>query len=397
MSQNDSLAGRSLGGVGAAAPRRSRMDRRFLGLLVALATLILLNVVLTPNFLNLQTVAVNVSQVSTIAMVALGMTLVIATGGIDLSVGAVMALAGALAPLIFGSAWGLANPGLGLAASILLPLLVAAACGVFNGTLIAFLGVQPIIATLILFISGRGVALVLTNGNLQTFTNPSFTWFGTGRFLGIPVMGWIALALTLVVALVVRRTIYGRYLLSVGGNERAAALSGSPVRTVKIWTYVICSTLAGLAGLIVVAQNSASDAARIGSLMELDAIAAAVVGGAALSGGRAADPGHAAGRAVHPARGLTRSSHNGVARTRPRSSSPARDHPWSRSGSRTPGAHMTAPPRPQPAPLMPPGRRHAPHVWVALAPSPLRALRYDNLLSAYNVSAFFGYNSRIRP
>jgi simple sugar transport system permease protein/ribose transport system permease protein len=147
--------------------------------------------------------------------------------------------------------------------------------------------VQPIIATLILFISGRGVALVLTNGNLQTFTNPSFTWLGTGRVLGLPVMGWLALALALVVAVVVRRTIYGRYLLSVGGNERAAALAGTPVATVKIWTYVLCSTFAGLAGLIVVAQNSASDAARIGNLMELDAIAAAVVGGAALSGGRA--------------------------------------------------------------------------------------------------------------
>jgi simple sugar transport system permease protein/ribose transport system permease protein len=284
MTEQNSLAGP----MGAArAPRRSRADRRLLGLAAALLALLLLNILITPNFLNLQTLAVNVSQVSTIVLVALGMTLVIATGGIDLSVGAVMAVAGALAPLIFGSAWGLANPGLGLAAAILLPLLVAAACGVFNGTLIAAFGVQPIIATLILFISGRGVALVLTNGNLQTFTNRNFTWLGTGRLLGLPVMGWIALALTFIVALVVRKTIYGRYLLSVGGNERAAALAGTPVAKVKIWTYVICSTLAGLAGLIVVAQNSASDAARIGSLMELDAIAAAVVGGVALSGGRA--------------------------------------------------------------------------------------------------------------
>jgi len=147
--------------------------------------------------------------------------------------------------------------------------------------------VQPIIATLIFFISGRGVAQVLTNGNLQTFTNPSFTWLGTGRVLSLPVQGWIALILTIGLALVVRRTIYGRYLLSVGGNERAAVLSGVPVARIKIATYVIAATLAGLAGLIVVAINSASDAARIGQLMELDAIAAAVVGGAALSGGRA--------------------------------------------------------------------------------------------------------------
>ncbi len=264
-----------------------RLDPRLSGLLVALIVLVALNLAITPNFLNLQTVAVNVSQVATIAIVALGMTLVIASGGIDLSVGSVMAVAGALAPIIFLSDWALANPGLGLAASVALPLLVAAACGLFNGVLIALLGVQPIIATLIFFISGRGIAQVLTNGNLQTFTNPDFTWIGTGRILGLPVQGWIALLLTVVLALVVRRTLYGRYLLSVGGNERAATLSGVPVARVKIVTYVIAATLAGLAGLIVVAQNSASDAARIGQLMELDAIAAAVVGGAALSGGRA--------------------------------------------------------------------------------------------------------------
>lgn len=266
---------------------RGAVDRRFVGLLLALAALVVLNVLITPNFLNMRTLAVNASQVSTIAIVALGMTLVIASGGIDLSVGAVMAVAGALAPLIFLSGWAVENPALGLGASILLPLLAAALCGVFNGLLIGVLGVQPIIATLIFFISGRGIAQVLTNGNLQTFTNPSFTWLGTGRILGLPVQGWIALALTLVIAWVVRRTVYGRYLLSIGGNERAAALAGVPVTRVKIATYAIAATFAGLAGLIVVAINSASDAARIGNLMELDAIAAAVVGGTALSGGRA--------------------------------------------------------------------------------------------------------------
>jgi galactofuranose transport system permease protein len=263
------------------------LDARMAGLLAALGVLVAINIAITPNFLNVQTLAVNVSQVATIAIVALGMTLVIASGGIDLSVGSVMAVAGALAPIVFLSEWARANPELGLVASIALPLLAAACCGLFNGSLIALLGVQPIIATLILFISGRGIAQVMTNGNLQTFNNPSFTFLGTGRLLGLPVQGWIAIALVLVLALVVRRTIYGRYLLAVGGNERAAALSGVPVVPVKIATYVIASSLAGLAGLIVVAINSASDAARIGQLMELDAIAAAVVGGAVLSGGRA--------------------------------------------------------------------------------------------------------------
>ncbi|WP_309083574.1 ABC transporter permease [Chelativorans sp.] len=257
------------------------------GGLIALALLLLFNIVFTRNFLHMQTLFVNVSQVATIAIVAVGMTLVIATRGVDLSVGAVMALAGALAPLIFMSSFGRANPGLGVALAIIVPLLVAAACGLFNGVLVAFLNVQPIIATLILFISGRGIALVLTNGNLQTFSNPIFSFLGTGRILGLPFQGWLALAIALFFAWLVARTLYGRYLLAVGGNETAAGLAGVPVRTVKIATYVISASLAGLAGLIVVAINSASDAARIGNLMELDAIAAAVVGGAVLSGGRA--------------------------------------------------------------------------------------------------------------
>ena len=171
-----------------ARPARARRADRAALLLLAF------NALVTPNFLQLQTLFVNISQVATIAIVAVGMTLVIATGGVDLSVGAVMALAGALAPLIFGSELGQAYPALGLVAAFVLPLLVAALCGLFNGSLVSFLGVQPIIATLILFISGRGIALVLTNGNLQTFSNPAFSYLGTGRILGLPFQGWLALA-----------------------------------------------------------------------------------------------------------------------------------------------------------------------------------------------------------
>lgn len=260
---------------------------RLHGGLIALMALLVFNAAFTPNFLQLQTLFVNISQVATIAIVAMGMTIVIATGGIDLSVGAVMALAGALAPLIFLSEFGVAYPALGVAAAIVLPLIVAGLCGVFNGFMVAVLHVQPIIATLILFISGRGIAQVLTNGNLQTFSNPSFSYLGTGKVLGLPFQGWLALAIACVLFWVITRTTWGRYLLAIGGNERAAYLSGGPVRQVKIGAYVICATLSGLAGMIVVAINSASDAARNGNLMELDAIAAAVVGGALLQGGRA--------------------------------------------------------------------------------------------------------------
>ncbi|WP_108502585.1 ABC transporter permease [Paracoccus indicus] len=265
----------------------SRFDPARHGALIALVVILAFNLIVTPNFFQAQTLFVNISQMATIAIVAMGMTLVIATGGIDLSVGAVMALAGALAPLIFLSDFAQANPGLGLAASIVVPVLVALFCGVFNGMLVSCFGVQPIVATLILFISGRGLAQVLTNGNLQTFSNPAFSYLGTGRVLGLPFQGWLVLAIAVVLTWVVTRSIFGRQLLAVGGNERAARMSGLPVRRVKIGAYVICSGLAGLAGLIVVAINSASDAARIGNLMELDAIAAAVVGGTLLQGGRA--------------------------------------------------------------------------------------------------------------
>ncbi|MEM7694210.1 MAG: ABC transporter permease [Pseudomonadota bacterium] len=263
------------------------MPLRFHGGIAALIILLVFNALFTPNFLQLQTLFVNISQVATIAIVAMGMTLVIATGGIDLSVGAVMALAGALAPLIFLSDFGVANPALGVALAIAIPVVVAGLCGVFNGWMVAVVGVQPIIATLILFISGRGIAQVLTNGNLQTFSNPAFSTLGTGKILGLPFQGWLALVIAIVLSLVIARSTFGRYLLAIGGNEKAAYLSGGPVKRVKIAAYVICAMLAGLAGLIVVAINSASDAARNGNLMELDAIAAAVVGGALLQGGRA--------------------------------------------------------------------------------------------------------------
>jgi len=268
------------------SPRTANVLKSYGGY-IALILLLLFNAIVTPNFLQQQTLFVNISQVATIAIVAMGMTLVIATEGIDLSVGAIMALSGALAPLIILSEFGQANPVLGLTLAFSLPLVAAAACGLFNGYLVSVLRVQPIIATLILFISGRGIAQVLSNGNLQTFSHPQFSYIGTGKIFGLPVQGWMAVAIACVLYWVVNRTRFGRFVLAIGGNERAATLSGCPVRRVKMGVYIICALLSGLAGLIVVAINSASDAARNGNLMELDAIAAAVVGGALLQGGRA--------------------------------------------------------------------------------------------------------------
>lgn len=257
------------------------------GTFLALIALIVVNMLITPNFLQLQTLYVNLTQVATIAMVALGMTIVIASGGIDLSVGAVMALSGALVPYIFLSQFGAANPAMGLTLAISVGLLAGLACGMLNGWLINQFAIQPIVATLVLFIAARGLAQVLTNGNLQVFDNPAFEFLGTGRILGLPFQALAAVVLAIALSWVVRRTSYGRYLLAVGGNPKAANLSGISVNRVRLLTYAICGLLASFAGMVVSAINSASDANLTGQLMELDAIAAAVVGGASLMGGKA--------------------------------------------------------------------------------------------------------------
>ena len=249
----------------------------------ALVLLLLFNLAFAEHFLSLQTLNVNLSQVTPIVIVGVGMTLVIATGGIDLSVGAVMAIAGTLAPLLFG-----AVPGAGgLALAIGLPLLVAWGCGYFNGWLVTRFSIQPIVATLVLFTAGRGIAQVITNGQLQTFADPSFAWLGTGKLGGIPVQVWLMLLVVGGAAWVLARTVFGRYVVATGSSHRAAYLTGIPAARIKRHVYALCSLLAGLAGLISVSVNSSSDANLNGLGMELDAIAAVAVGGTLLTGGYA--------------------------------------------------------------------------------------------------------------
>jgi len=258
------------------------------GAVVALAALLLLALVATPNFLSLRTLNVNLTQVAGIVVVALGMTLVVATGGIDLSVGSLMAIAGALAPMLFlGNLVPLPTPWVGVALALTVPVLVTGAFGWFNGWLVTRYRIQPIVATLVLLIAGRGIAQVITNGNLQAFRNPAFQVIGLGRLLGLPVQVWLMAALVLLFAWAMRRTLFGRQILAVGGNERAARLAGVPVSRVKRRVYVISGLCAGVAGLVVIAINSAADANLVGLGMELDAIAAVAVGGTSLSGGRA--------------------------------------------------------------------------------------------------------------
>lgn len=265
----------------------SRLFRRY-GVLIALILLILLNFAITPHFATLQTLSVNLTQVCTIVIVGVGMTLVIATGGIDLSVGALMAIAGAMSPMFFtGQLFPVPNIYAGIALGIIFPIIITSLFGLFNGWLINRFTIQPIIATLVLFIAGRGIAQVSTNGDLQVFKVPEFQAIAIGRVMGVPFQVWIMVVVVAVAAFVLRRTVFGRQLLAVGGNEAAARLSGISVKRVKLIVYTVSGFCSAIAGLIVIAMNSAADANLIGLGMELDAIAAVAVGGTLLSGGRA--------------------------------------------------------------------------------------------------------------
>jgi galactofuranose transport system permease protein len=279
--------------------RASRIDTiaaimRF-STLGAFIALLLFNVLFTRHFLAIQTLDVNLTQVASIVIVGVGMTLVIATGGIDLSVGSLMAIAGAIAPIIFlNKVFYIGEIHIAVAVAMIVAILVGGAFGWFNGWLITRFRIQPIIATLVLFIAGRGIAQVMTNGNLQPFKLDEFQWIGLGRlfavtdvYRGLPIQVAIMIVFVVVAAWVLRRSLFGRQILAIGGNERAARLSGVPVAQVKRWVYCISGLCAGVAGLVTIAIDSSSDANRVGLGMELDAIAAVAVGGTLLSGGRA--------------------------------------------------------------------------------------------------------------
>jgi simple sugar transport system permease protein/ribose transport system permease protein len=261
--------------------------------LVALAALIVYNIFFTTNFLSIGTFNANMTQVATIVIVATGMTFVIATGGIDLSVGSLMAIAGVLAPLFLFDARQFGAPVVGLALAIVAPLIATTVLGAFNGTLVTVVGLQPIIATLVLYLGGRGIAQLLVNGELRELRNlgspmiSNFEFIGLGQVFGVRFQIIIMVVVVVVSAWVLHATTFGRYVLATGGNAAAARLAGVPVNRVKMAVYCISGFLAGLAGLVVVAINRSSDPHRVGEYMELDAIAAVAVGGTPLSGGRA--------------------------------------------------------------------------------------------------------------
>ncbi|GLY44231.1 sugar ABC transporter permease [Amycolatopsis sp. NBRC 101858] len=247
------------------------------GVYLAVVVLLLFNIAFTENFLSAANFRTQLVQAAPVCIVALGMALVIGTEGIDLSVGSVMAIAAALIPLYLGA---------GPLMAIIVAVIAGVVSGLFSGYLVAYLGIQPIIATLALLVGGRGLALVIAHGQLVQLHNQEFLELGTGDFLGVPIMVIVAGVLAVLAGLVVQRTTFGRHLVAVGGNRAASTLAGLPVKRVLISVYVISGALAAVAGVLATSRLAASDPSDVGLLMELSAITAVVVGGTPLTGGR---------------------------------------------------------------------------------------------------------------
>lgn len=246
------------------------------GVYAGVAVLLLVNIALTPHFLSTENFRTQAVQVAPVLIVALGMALAIGSEGVDLSVGSVMALSTSLLSLYLGyGPW----------VALIVAMIGGAVVGLANGSLIAFIGVQPIVATLALMVAVRGIALVLLP-QLKDVRDSGMSSLGSGDLLGIPYLVLIATALALVVGFIVKRTTFGRQLLAIGDSRPAAQLAGLPVRRVLIVVYVIAGVLAAIAGVLATARLQASDPTSLGTLMELSAITAVVVGGTPLSGGR---------------------------------------------------------------------------------------------------------------
>ncbi len=218
-------------------------------------------------------------------IIAVGMTLVIATRGIDLSVGSVCAIAGAVACSIILGSPNPDDPGV-VGVAILAALGLALVMGVWNGFLVAVLGIQPIIATLILMTAGRGIAMLITEGNILTVESAPFKFLGSGFVLGIPVATIAGAVIIIFAALLTRRTALGLLIESVGINPEASRQAGVRSRGLLFTVYAFCAVLAAIAGLILTSNQTAADANNTGLFIELDAILAVVLGGTSLNGGR---------------------------------------------------------------------------------------------------------------
>ncbi len=268
--------------------------------LVALALLLLVDFALVPGFFNLTirdghlygSLVDIANRAAPLMLAAIGMTLVIATRGIDISVGAVVALSGTVAAMLVGGTLVIENGvpsyvsripmGYALAAAIGAALL----CGAWNGVLVAGLKLQPIVATLILMVGGRGLAQLLTDGQIVTVYYQPFFFIGSGYLFGLPFSLFIVAVVFAATALLLHKTALGLFIQAIGVNPVAARLAGVRTAALTFFVYVFCSACAGIAGLMVCSNIKSADANNAGLLLELDAILAVTLGGTLLAGGR---------------------------------------------------------------------------------------------------------------
>jgi simple sugar transport system permease protein len=272
---------------------RRLVKHRLFWPVAALVTLILINAIARPQFASITVrdgrfygALIDIlRQSAPLMLVALGMTIVIATRGIDLSVGAVMAVSGAVALTIID---GSTDPNqLGVVVlAVVVAILVSLLLGVWNGFLVAVVGIQPIIATLVLMLAGRGVALLITEGFITTVNSTPFEYISTGYLLLLPFAFFIWVAAVAAVGLIERRSALGVLTEAVGINPEASRLAGVRSRGI-IWSaYAACAALSGLAGIIYASNIKAADANNAGQFIELYAILAVVLGGTSLMGGK---------------------------------------------------------------------------------------------------------------
>lgn len=261
-------------------PTRARWLEFFagrLGIMIALLALTVVLALLKPHFLSTANLTNVVRQVSINGILAVGVTVVLLTGGVDLSLGSVVALTGVAAAHV-------AHPGqYPFVVPIAVGILAGAACGAVNGAVVTRCGVPSFIATLGMMTAARGFALVLSDGRPVSNMSPALTRLA-GDVAGVPIPALILAAVAACVAWMLRNLKLGRYLYAVGGNELAALAAGIRVRGVKFLAYVLCGALAGLAGVVLAARISTGQP-NAGVAYELDAIAAVVIGGTRLSGG----------------------------------------------------------------------------------------------------------------
>lgn len=271
--------------------------QRLIWPLAALAGILLFNLFFTPGFFQIEmkdghffgSLIDIINRAAPVMLLAIGMTLVFATGGIDLSVGAVMAISGAVAATVIRPdyvkgvlEYGEMQP---LLLVITIPLVLSVICGLWNGFLVAVIGIQPIIATLILMVAGRGIAQLITQGQIVVFIHEPFQYIGSGFFLGFPFPIILVVMIFLLTYLMTRKTGLGLFIEAIGANATASRFMGIRERQIKLAVYMFSGLCAGIAGLIVCADIKAADANNAGLFLELDAIAAVIIGGT-LWGGR---------------------------------------------------------------------------------------------------------------